>query len=193
MNNVIGQIERAIDMTGVIVGSITVDQWQRRTPCDGWDVHTTLNHVVGGMHIFAAELNGTDPGGKHEDDWLGTDPAAAYRTAAAIDQAAWRRPDVLNSTVQISLGALPGRMAAVIHLTELTVHGADLATGTDQEHLVDQELCAELLVTMQAMGMDAYRVPGMFGPELTAPHDAPTHRRLLAYLGRDLQHVSPAG
>lgn len=188
MNDVISQIERAIDMTGTIVGSITTDQWQCPTPCDGWAVHTTLNHVVGGMHIFAAELNGTDPGGEHEDDWLGTDPAAAYRTAAEIDRAAWRHPDAMNSTVHISLGALPAQMAAVIHLTELTVHGADLATATDLEHLVDQKLCAELLATMRTMGMDAYRVPGMFGPEVTSPHDAPTHRRLLAYLGRDLQH-----
>ena len=40
------------------------------------------------------------------------------------------------------------------------------------------------LATMQAMGAEAFRVPGIFGPELAAAEGDPAHRRLLAYLGR---------
>ena len=184
MSQVVDQIERAVDTTAAIVAGIAADQWDRPTPCAGWDVRTALNHVVGGMRIFAAELEGTDAGADHEADWLGADPVGAYEKAAAADRAAWRRPDALEQTVHISLGALPGPMAAVVHLTEIVVHGTDLAVATGQEPLVDEELCGELLVTMRSMGIDAYRIPGVFDPETQTTEDAPPHRRLLAFLGR---------
>jgi uncharacterized protein (TIGR03086 family) len=78
-------------------------------------------------------------------------------------------------------------MAATVHLTVVLVHGADLAVATGQPHHIDQGQCAELLATMHGMGgMDPYRRPGMFGPELPAPAGASPHVRLLAYLGRAL-------
>ncbi|MFG1689260.1 TIGR03086 family metal-binding protein [Nonomuraea sp. NPDC049269] len=184
MSQVVDQIERAADMTAGIVAGIAADQWDRPTPCAGWDVRTLLNHVVGGMRIFAAKLDGTDPGADHEADWLGADPVGAYEKAAAADRAAWRRPDALEQTVHISLGVLPGPLAAVVHLTEILVHGLDLAIATGQESLVDEELCGDLLVTMRSMGIDAYRIPGVFGPETQTAEDAPLHRQLLAFLGR---------
>jgi hypothetical protein len=36
------------------------------------------------------------------------------------------------------------------------------------------------------MGMAAFRMPGVFGPAVPVPEDAPAHRRLLAFLGRRL-------
>lgn len=186
MTSVIGQIDRALDMTGVVVEGVTRDLLAAPTPCPGWDVGTELNHLVGGMRVFAAELTGTHPGGAHEDDWLGTDPQAAYTAAAALDRSAWHRPDALNTTVRLGFGAVPGPMAALVHLTEVLVHGADLALATGQEHLIAEELCGELLTVMRDMDFDAFRRPGMFGPALPAADDAPPHRRLLAFLGRDL-------
>jgi uncharacterized protein (TIGR03086 family) len=89
--------------------------------------------------------------------------------------------------VRISLGALPGPMAAVIHFTEILVHGVDLAVANGQEDRVDERLCEDLLAMTHGMGgIDAYRLPGVFGPEAAAPAEAPAHRRLLAYLGRTL-------
>ncbi|MEV4109397.1 TIGR03086 family metal-binding protein [Nonomuraea sp. NPDC049695] len=184
MTTVTDQIDRALDMTGAIVKGITDDRLSAPALCPGWDVRAELNHLVGGMRIFAAELTGTDAGADHDSDWLGTDPYGAFATAADLDRAAWHRPDALEGTVRLGFGAVPGRMAALIHLTELLVHGADLAVATDQEHLVDQESCADLLTIMQGMDFDAFRQPGMFGPALPAPAGALAHHRLLAFLGR---------
>ena len=187
MNAVIDQIERAIDATAIVVDAIGDEQWSLPTPCAGWDVRTELNHTVGGMRIFAARLEGADPGGEHESDWLGADPKGAYARAAAADREAWRSPAALDRTVEISLGALPGRLAAMIHLTEVAVHGADIAVAIGRADLADDALCVELLTAVNGFGgVDAYRAPGVFGPEVPVAGTAPAHRRLLAYLGRGL-------
>ena len=66
------------------------------------------------------------------------------------------------------------------------MHGLDLAVATEQEFRVDEELSEQLLATMTSTGgIDAFRRPGIFGPEVTA-ESAPAHRRLLAYLGRSI-------
>ncbi|NUW36339.1 TIGR03086 family protein [Nonomuraea sp. SMC257] len=186
MTAVIDQIDRALDMTAAVVKGIAHDRLTAPSPCPGWDLRTELNHLVGGMRVFAAELTGTDAGGAHEDDWLGADPQAAYAVAADLDRDAWHRPDALATTVRLGFGEVPGPMAALIHLTEVLVHGADLALATGQAHLVDDELCGELLAVMRGMDFAAFRRPGMFGPAVPVCDDAPAHRRLLAFLGRDL-------
>jgi uncharacterized protein (TIGR03086 family) len=186
MDNVIGQIDRALDMTGaIVVAAVDSDRLGAPTPCQDWDVHAVLNHAVGGMHLFAAELSGTDAGAGHDDDWLGIDPQGAFAAASEVDRAAWHRPDALTGTVHFALGDLPGPAAAMVHLTEVVAHGVDIAVAIDRPDLADDELCAELLTTMHAMGgLDGFRKPGMFGQEVAVSADAPAHRRLLGYLGR---------
>ncbi|WP_280243030.1 TIGR03086 family metal-binding protein [Nocardia abscessus] len=187
MDNVIGQIDRALDATGAIVAAVGGAGLAAPTPCRDWDVRAVLNHTVGGMHIFAAALSGTDAGAEHESDWLGGDPQGAYAAAAEVDRAAWHRPDALDGTVDISLGELPGPAAALVHLTEVVVHGVDIAVAIDRPDLADDELCGELLATMQAMGgIETFRAPGIFGPEVVVTDDEPAHRRLLAYVGREV-------
>lgn len=189
--SVINRIGRALTMTGAVVEAIDGGGWQAPTPCPGWDARTTLNHLVGGMRIFAAELTGTDPEGEHHDDWLGTDPDGAYRAAAEADRAAWHHAagtddDLAEVKVRLDFGTVPGPMAALIHLTETVVHGVDLAIAVGRADLVDQRLCEELLTHMHQVDMDAFRRPGMFGPEEPAPEGAPAHVRLLTFLGRQL-------
>ena len=82
-----------------------------------------LNHTIGGMRIFAAEVNRQQPPADHESDWLGDHPIQAFDGAAADDVAAWHGPLSPEQMVTISLGRLPLGLAAVIHLTELVAHG----------------------------------------------------------------------
>src|SRR5215469_6421703 len=46
---------QALDQTGRVVAGIKPDQLRAGTPCDGWDVHALLNHLVAG-NLWAAEL-----------------------------------------------------------------------------------------------------------------------------------------
>jgi uncharacterized protein (TIGR03086 family) len=180
-------IGRGVRMTGDVVAGITDDRWSAPSPCAGWTVRDVLNHVVGGMRIFAAELDGRQPEAAHEAEWLGADPVAAYTEAAEMDLDAWRTPGAMSGSVTISLGQLPAGFAAVVHVLELVAHGVDLAVATDQVHLVDQELCEEVLGLLTAMGgVDDYRLPGVFGPEVPVDLGAPAHERVSGYLGRHL-------
>jgi uncharacterized protein (TIGR03086 family) len=186
-SGVVAGIGRSVHMTGRVVSGIASHQWSAATPCVAWTVHDVLNHVVGGMRIFAAELTGRTPEADHEADWLGEDPAAAYADAAERDLTAWARRDALEGVVRISLGQLPARFAAVIHLVEVLVHGLDLACATGRLDVIDEELCEDTLRLLVDMGgVDPYRVPGVFGAELATDPGAPAHHRLVAYLGRDL-------
>ena len=123
----IDKIDRALDMSAGIVQEIADDQLAAPSLCPGWTVHTELNHLVGGMRIFAAELTATDAGAAHEDDWLGADHRTAYSVAADLDRQAWHRPGALDGSVRLGFGELPAQMAAAVHLTEVLVHGADRA------------------------------------------------------------------
>ena len=184
--DVLDRLESALATTGAVIAGIAPTQWTDPTPCPEWDVRTLTNHLVGGLRIFTAELTGTDAGGEHEDDWLGGHPSAAYRDAADAVLAAWRAPGALARTLTISLGPVPAPLGAVIELTEVVVHGLDLAVATGQEDRVDAGQAAALHALMLGMGVDSFRVPGVFGPTVPAPADAPAHRQLLAFLGRRL-------
>ncbi|MFI7343844.1 TIGR03086 family metal-binding protein [Streptomyces sp. NPDC050085] len=186
MPDVVSRIDRAVGTTAGVVAALGDDAWGRGTPCAGWDVRTELNHVVGGMRIFAAEVSGTEAGAAHEADWLGDDPRGAFTVAAELDRAAWARPDALDGVVRLGFGTVPAPMGALVHLLELVVHGADLALAVGRPELIDEQACADLLVDLGAMDFGKFRGPGLFGPEIPAPVEAPAHRRLLAFLGREL-------
>ncbi|ASF11752.1 hypothetical protein NBRGN_075_00270 [Nocardia brasiliensis NBRC 14402] len=192
MDNVIGQIDRALEATSVIVAALDDSALAAPTPCREWDVRTVLNHMVGGMHVYAAALSGTDSGADHESDWLGGDPQGAYAAAAEVDRAAWHRPDALDYKVRTPLGTVPASTAALVHLTELVVHGVDIAVAIDRSDLADDELCGELLAIMQSRGgIDRFRVPGVFGAEVAVEDGASAHRRLLGYVGREVLARTP--
>jgi len=184
------RIHDAIDATAVIVHGITADQWHLTTPCDDWDVHAVANHLVGGMLAFSELLAGVAVADDPTADHLGADPASAFDAAARADHDAWSRPDALDGTVALAFATFPAPMAAVIHLTELVVHGIDLAVATHQQHAIDERLAEQLLDLMHSMGgIDAFRGPGFFGPEVAAEDGQLPHARLLAYVGRNTTHV----
>lgn len=184
------QIHHALDTAATIVHGIAGDQWQLPTPCAGWDVRATTNHVVGGVATFAKLLAGIPAEEDPDADHLGADPAAAYDAAARAAHRMWSRPDVLDGTVTLSFATLPTSMAAVIHLTELVVHGLDLAVATGQRDAIDEDLAEHLLGVMHTMGgIDAFRGPGFFGPEVPVAADRPAHARLLGYVGRSTADV----
>ncbi len=189
---IIDDIGCALDMTGHIVHGIRDGQWDNPTPCTDWTVSDVLDHTVGGIRTFAAELTNTAARADHDSDLLGADAVAAYDLAARTDRDAWSDPTALNGTITISLGTLPAPTAAAIHLTEIVVHGVDIAVAAGQTNRIDEELCTALLALMADMGgVDPYRQPGIFGPAIDTPRHQVPHIRLMNFLGRRVMANDP--
>lgn len=177
---------QALDQTGRIVAGIKPGQWQAETPCDGWDVHALLNHLVAG-NLWAAELGGgatiDDVGDRLDGDVLGADPAASYSTSAAAAAATFRRPGALDAPCAVSYGPVPGSVYAGHRFLDVFVHGWDLAVATGQDPELDPGLmkaCREVIEPQVA----AFRAAGALSAAQPVPAGATDQQRFLAMLGR---------
>ncbi len=175
------QLDRALDAFGALVDDVFDDEWTRATPCSDWTVADLVGHVVTGNHLFVAALDGgqAPPSGEPGP--------VAYRESAAALRAAFARPDALEQAVSIPAGTMPAAVALHIRITELLVHGWDLAraTGRSAAVLPDDLAVRELEFTRGALGgLPPGRSP--FAPPQPAPDDAPAIDRLAALLGRPL-------
>lgn len=190
MENMLDAIDRGLAVTGAVVSRVHADQWSLPTCCADWDVRAVTNHLVGGFTLLAGTLANGRLDGDFDRDWLGSNPTAAYQSAAQAVSAAWHSPGAQQSPVTLTFGTVPAPLAMVIHLTEVLVHGADIAVATGSQDLIDEELCAGLLTTMHRIGVDNFRVPGIFGPAVPVDPQSPAHLRLMAYLGRTVLSTS---
>jgi uncharacterized protein (TIGR03086 family) len=177
---------QALDHTGRVVAGIPADRWQSATPCDGWNVHELLNHLVAGNR-WATELaaGGTiaGVGDRLDGDLLGTDPAGAYAASADAAAAVFRRPGAMDAPCAVSYGPVPGSVYAGHRFIDVLVHGWDLAVATGQDAELDPALmqaCREVIEPQ----LEAFRGAGAFGAELPATPGATAQDQFLALLGR---------
>ena len=178
------QLTRALSATEGLVAAVRDDQWAAPTGCPGWNVRDLLNHLVGGNQAFAAILAGRAPSDPAADH-LGDDPIAAHHAAGEALRAAFVQPGVMDRVFTVPAGTVPGAIALHLRLTEILVHGWDLARATGQPttglpaDLVDQEL-AFSRVQIEKLPPDRYP----FAAPQPVDDAAPAIDRLAALLGR---------
>lgn len=180
----------ALEATGRLIGGVRDDQWLLPSPCPDWNVGDLVNHIVYGNRMFAGIVRGDLPGppaGRPPapgSGQPGSDLPGAYRQAAGELLAAFSLPGVMEATFTVPFGTVPGSVALHLRITELLVHGWDLARATGQpasfpDGLAEQEL---------AFSRGALRAipPGRapFAPPQPAAVDAPAIDQLAALLGR---------
>jgi uncharacterized protein (TIGR03086 family) len=181
--------------TARIVAGIGDDQLAAPTPCAGTSVGGLLDHLVGLTTAFTLAAEKTPfPGGPSAS---AQDLAPDWRTRipAQLDAlvAAWRQPSAREGMAEAGGVQLPAAVMALVALDELLVHGWDLAVATGQEYRPDPravELCAEFVGDRSDEPADA--APGLFGPVVPVPDDAPVLHRLLGRTGRDPGWAPPA-
>jgi uncharacterized protein (TIGR03086 family) len=182
----IDRLSRALDQTGEIIARIRPDQAELATPCTAWDVRDLVDHVVFDLRQFTASTSG-GPREKHDRDLIGDDWVGAYRGAADRLLAAWRA-EGFDRTVQLPMGEVPATWMLGQHLSDIVVHGWDLAKATGQSTDLDPELGEASLEWGKANLKPEFRgeeASGKsFGPEVQVPDDAPVYDRLAGVFGR---------
>jgi uncharacterized protein (TIGR03086 family) len=188
-------LARALDQTGELVSRVRPEQAGLPTPCRSFDVRALVDHVVHDLEQFTARAGGRD-WEPHDRDLIGDDWAGAYRAAAGGLLAAWRAPGALDRTVRQPFGEVPAAWHVDQQLTDLAVHGWDLARATGQPTDLDPEVARLALawgrenLKPQFRGDEAGGFS--FGPEVPVAEDAPLYDRLAGLFGRDPDRAPPA-
>jgi len=138
--DLLAALDRAIAGTDRLIAGIDARHWSAPTPCTEWDVRALVTHVTSGMLTFAALVRGEPrPDGTAD---VADDPVAAYRSAAATMRAAFAAPGALDRMYQSPIGPAPGSVLVHLRITELLVHGWDLARATGQPPALPTDLDA---------------------------------------------------
>jgi uncharacterized protein (TIGR03086 family) len=185
--DIVEQYGRALDQTGRIVEGIRPDQLGLPTPCTDWNVRTLLNHLIGGnwRTARAAEGQGSPAQrGVPDEDFLGDDPAEAYRRSAEAAKAAWREPGRLDRLYEMPIGAVPGQAVLTLRLVEAITHGWDLARATEQPAHFDDDLIHTAMGFTQASIGRARSSGSPFAPPVEVEEHLPAIDRLAALTGR---------
>lgn len=182
--DLIKTFNQAVDQTAGIVAAVKPEQMGDPTPCAEFDVKALLNHVTAAITAIGAGLKGGDPDmAVFAQDLVGNDASGAYAKAAQ-NAKALASPDVLDKTVNMPFGPVPGSVALSVATLEALQHGWDLATATGQSPAYDMALSEAGLELAKQFPPELVRQPGVYGPEADCPADAPPHDRLAAFLGR---------
>ena len=181
------QLSHALDFADQLIAAVQDGQWAGPTPCAGWSVRDLVTHVVAGNSLFAAALRGGQPPAAPQGTVM---PDAgllnAYRDSAAGLLGAFREPGALDVMVTVPFGTVPGVVALHLRITELLVHGWDLARATGQPASAPAGLAEQELAFSRGKlsGIPPGRRP--FGPPQPVAALAPAIDQLAALLGRDV-------
>jgi uncharacterized protein (TIGR03086 family) len=181
--DVVSALEQSYGQTAKLVAGLTSAELDAPSPCEGWDVRATLNHMLGATWMFTLVnqgLTADDDAG----DFLGDDASLAVRAAAKENLASWRQPGAFEGDRSFGFGTLPATGAAMFNLAEVVVHNWDVAKATSQELVIDTAVGQMIYDWGVSISLDALRHHGAFGPEVTVPASAPIVDRLVGLLGR---------
>jgi uncharacterized protein (TIGR03086 family) len=179
-----------------VVRAIRPDQLDAPTPCREYDVRKLLNHLLywGPSLAGAARKEAVPPPAASEQDadLTGDDWAAAV--AGQIDRvaAAWGDPGAWEGTTRVvGPDPVPASLVGGMVLTELVVHGWDLARATSQRPRWQPALLDYVHREVEKTA-DWGRELGSYGPAVPVPGTAPVLDRTLGLIGRDPAWVIPA-
>jgi uncharacterized protein (TIGR03086 family) len=181
--DVISALEQSYDQTAKLVAGLTPAELATPSPCAGWDVRATLNHMLGATWMFTL-VNQGQAADEGAGDVIGDDARLAVSAAAKENLASWRQPGAFDGDRSYSFGTFPAAAAAMLNLGEVVVHSWDVAKATGQELLIDPAVGHMIYDWAVSIPLDDFRDHGAFGPEVTVSASASIVDRLVCLLGR---------
>ena len=176
-------LDQTFDHAYKVVAGVQPTQYGDPTPCDEWNVQQLLTHIVAVTTVMGEATAAGEASRRPNDVALAEDPTAQFRAAADAALAGWRKPGIMDETINAGPGPMPGRALAGINLLDTATHSWDLARATGQSSELPPAVAEAALEASHQIVNDQLR-PGRFGPELDAPKDCGPTDRLVAFLGR---------
>jgi uncharacterized protein (TIGR03086 family) len=182
-------VARAAEPLVEIIRNIKPDQLDAPTPCMEYDVRKLINHLLfwGPSLEGAGRKEAVSPPARSdvELDLTGGDWAANLEGQIERLVTAWSEPAAWQGSTHMGGPTeLPASMVGGMIVSELVVHGWDLAQATDHRPTWDDDLIryvhAEVVKTAEQG-----RQMGIYGPEVGVPGSAPPLDRALGVVGRD--------
>ncbi len=177
-------LERAMTAVEPVLASVSANDFDRPTPCPGFDLATLLAHLVGGLRGFAEVGEGLPLRFDVDPDVRVEQIAVEYRKAADQLLAAFARPGAVERTYAMPWGETTGQQLMGFELIELVVHGWDICRSLGRALVVDADIVEATLGGAQMWVDDSVRTPQLFGHEVPSDPEAPVLDRLVAFLGR---------
>lgn len=182
-------ISKACARTTDVLAAVTDEQLDGATPCEKLTLREVVAHVGGLGVAFAAaarkdfgELTDSPPGDggyQLDADWRSQYPANLASLANA-----WRDPAAWEGMTRVGGVDLPGEVCGMVGLTEVVVHGWDVAVATGQDYEVDDDVAQAVHAHLASFAADG-PVEGLFDAAVEIGSDATTFEQALALSGRD--------
>jgi len=184
-------LEPATRAVTALIASIRDEQLDNPTPCAGTSLGAMLDHVEGFATGFAlAARKQVPPGGSQPPvvDAARLTPVWRTRIPARLAElaSAWQDEAAWSGMTEAGSVQLPGEVAGIFALDEVIVHGWDLAAASGQPIGFDDALLVPLQEFLTAsVAQNPNGTPGLFGPPVAVPDDAPLLDRVIGLTGRD--------
>jgi uncharacterized protein (TIGR03086 family) len=178
----------ACERTANLLKNVTDEQLNGPTPCEKLRLRDLVGHVGRLASAFTAAarkdfgpLTDTPPveGAPLDEDWR-----TAYPERLAELAKAWREPAAWEGMTRAGGVDFPGEVGGIVALTEVIIHGWDVAVATGQHYDIDPATL-EAVFPHVAATAEQGPVEGLFGPAVPIADDAPLLDRVIALSGRE--------
>jgi uncharacterized protein (TIGR03086 family) len=183
-------------LTDLIAG-LRDEQLTAPTPCTEASLGDLVDHVDGLSLAFTAAgtktpLDGGSQGPSADASRLGADWRIRIPDRLAKLASAWHDEAAWNGMTQAGGVDLPAEVAGIVALDEIIVHGWDIAVASGQSFTGEPYLLEAVYGFVQStVAQNPEGSPGLFGPPVPVPDDAPLVDRLIGLTGRN--HALLAG
>ncbi|MCV7422614.1 TIGR03086 family protein [Mycobacterium yunnanensis] len=189
MNEMTPLVAKACARTSDVLAGVTDDQLDGATPCEKLSLREVVAHLGGLGVAFAAaarkdlgELTDSPPGAAAFE--LDADWRTRYPDNLAALADAWREPDAWDGMTRVGGVDLPGGVCGMVGLTEVVVHGWDVAVASGQAYEIDDDVAEAVRAHLASFTADG-PVEGLFDAAVEIDSSATTLDRAIALSGRD--------
>ena len=170
-----------------IAGGVRSDQLSATTPCNDWDLHELLNHIIL-WTAYSAERRARDeqvPEELTNRDFV-AEPGYAADYAAQLDKAvtAWSDPAAWQRDLNVMGSPTPAADVAALLIAEMVLHGWDAAKASGQRYTARDDVAGPVLTAVHA-NAELFRKYQGFADAVPVPASAPALDQALAESGRD--------